>query len=86
VERLAPPYRPVCLALIFTLKACIAQAESLPPLSVRDIAELLEIYPPGRSRAPAEVLAVMSRLHQARQKAVDFAQKNRRKPRNNLTK
>jgi SRSO17 transposase len=76
----------VCLALIFTLKERMAQAESIPLLSVRDIVELLEIYLPRRSRDPAEVLAVMSRRHRARQKAIDFAQKNRRKPKIIVTK
>ncbi len=67
----------VCLALIFTLKERIAQAESRPLLSVRDIVEVLEIYLPRRSRAPAEMLAARSRRHQARPKAIDFAPKHR---------
>lgn len=76
----------VCVALLFTLKERLAQAHSVPLLSVRDIVELLEIYLPRRSRAPAEVLALMSRRHQARQKAIDFAQKKRRKPKTIVTK
>ena len=68
----------VCLALVFTLKERIAQADRLPLLSVRDIVELLEIYLPRRPQTPAEVLAAMSRRHQARQKSIDFAQKKRK--------
>lgn len=65
----------VCLALVFTLKERVAQAESLPLLSVRDIVELLEIYLPRRSRDPDEVRAAMARRHAARQKAIDWAHK-----------
>ena len=65
----------VCLALLFTLKERIAQAENVPLLSVRDIVELLEIYLPRRSREPTEVLAALSRRHQARQQAIDSAHK-----------
>jgi hypothetical protein len=76
----------VCLALLFALKERLAQAEDIPLLSVRDLVELLEIYLPRRSRAPAAVLAAMTRRHQARQKAIGFARKKRRKPRTIITK
>ena len=64
----------------------IAQAGSLPLLSVRDIVELLEIYLPRRPQTPTEVLAAMSRRHQARQKSIDFARKKRGKSKTILTK
>lgn len=76
----------VCLALLFALKERLAQAQDIPLLSVRDLVELLEIYLPRRSRAPAAVLAAMTQRHQARQKAIDFARKKRRKPRTIVTK
>lgn len=77
----------VCLALVFTLKERIAQAEGIPLLSVRDIVELLEIYLPRRSRDPEEVLTLMSRRHQARQKSIDLARKHqRKKPKPTVTK
>jgi hypothetical protein len=74
------------LGLLFALKERLAQAEDIPLLSVRDLVELLEIYLPRRSRAPAAVLAAMTRRHQARQKAIDFARKKGRKPRTIVTK
>jgi len=76
----------VCLALVFTVKERIAQAERLPLLSVRDIVELLEIYLPRRAQTPAAVLAAMSRRHQARQKSIDFARKKRKPTKVILTK
>jgi SRSO17 transposase len=76
----------VCLALVFTLKERIAQAESLPLLSVRDIVELLEIYLPRRPQTPDEVRAAMARRHQARQKSIDFAQTKSKKPKTIITK
>ena len=77
----------VCLALVFTLKERIAQADHLPLLSVRDIVELLEIYLPRRPQTPDEVLAAMSRRHIALQKSIDFARKkNANKQKNTLTK
>jgi SRSO17 transposase len=72
----------VCLALVFTLKERIAQAGSVPLLSVRDIVELLEIYLPRRSREPDDVLAAMSLRHEARQKAIDSAHKKNREAKN----
>jgi SRSO17 transposase len=65
----------VCLTLLFTLKERLAHAAAVPRLSVRDIVELLESYLPRRSRAPAAVLAALTRRHQARQKAIDNASK-----------
>ena len=76
----------VCLALVFTLKERIAQAGSVPLLSVRDIVELLEIYLPRRSREPDDVLAAMTLRHQARQQAIDSAHKKNRKAKIMLTK
>ena len=76
----------VCLALLFTLKERLTQAGNVPLLSVRDIVELLDIYLPRRSREPAEVLAVMSRRHQARQKAIDSAHKRNHEPEIIITK
>lgn len=67
----------VCLALLFTLKERLALAESTPLLSVRDVVELLEFYLPRRSREPADVLAALTRRHQARQKAIDSARKKK---------
>lgn len=76
----------VCLALLFTLKERIAHSESVPLLSVRDIVELLDFYLPQRVRDFDDVLQAMSLRHQARQKAIDSAQKRRRQPRKPLTK
>ena len=76
----------VCLALVFTLKERIAQAGSVPLLSVRDIVELLEVYLPRRSREPDDVLAAMALRHEARQKVIDSAHKKNRKSKIILTK
>jgi SRSO17 transposase len=76
----------VCLALVFTVKERIAQAESLPLLSVRDIVELLEIHLPRRPQTPAAVLAAMSRRHRARQKSIEFARKKHKQTKVILTK
>lgn len=67
----------VCLALLFTLKERLAWSQNVPLLSVRDLVELLEFYLPRRSRDPADVLAAMTRRHQARQKAIDSAKKRK---------
>ena len=76
----------VCLALVFTLKERLAHAEAVPLLSVRDIVELLEIYLPRRSRDPEAVRAAMVRRHAARQKAIDWAHQNNKKPQTVVTK
>lgn len=70
----------VCLAMLFIAKERLAQARTIPLLSVRDMVELLEIYLPRRARTEAEVLAAMTRRHQARQQAIDSARKKQSPP------
>jgi len=65
----------VCLALLFSVKERVALATHLPLLTVRDLVELFEIYLPRRARNETEIWAAMEQRHQARQRAIDSANK-----------
>jgi SRSO17 transposase len=76
----------VSLAMLFVLKERIAHSQSAPPLSTRDVVELLRFYLPRRGGTEKEVLDdLVRRHHQRRQASISHANRRRRR-RKSITK
>lgn len=69
----------VCLAQLFTVRERIADVDSVPLLSVRDIIELLDLYLPRRERTEAEVFRQLLERHRKRAQAKKAHAKRQRK-------